>query len=129
MKVRFLHLAFALAACTVAVAEPLPQAHSHNDYEHPRPLLDALDRGFCSVEADIWLVEGELLVAHDRDKLEPSRTLEKLYLDPLLTRVRQNNGRVYSNGPGFMLLIDFKSDAEPTYAKLRPTLARYREML
>ncbi len=117
------------AACIAASVEPLPQAHSHNDYEHPRPLLDALDRGFCSVEADIWLVDGALLVAHDREKVDPARTLEKLYLDPLLTRVRHNNGRVYSNGPPFMLLIDFKSDAESTYSELRAMLTRYREML
>ena len=35
----------------------LERAHAHNDYEHPRPLFDALDHGFKSVEADIWLVE------------------------------------------------------------------------
>ena len=44
---------------------PLPQAHAHNDYEHDRPLRDALDPGFTSVEADVWLVDGKLLVAHD----------------------------------------------------------------
>src|SRR5436190_12307328 len=32
--------------------KPLPQLHAHNDYEHKRPLFDALDHGFCSVEAD-----------------------------------------------------------------------------
>src|SRR5262249_1980163 len=40
-----------------ALAQPLPtpliHAHAHNDYEHTRPLFDALDQGFCSVEADI----------------------------------------------------------------------------
>ncbi len=51
----------------VAANEPLPQAHAHNDYEHERPLLDALSHGFCSVEADIYLVDGALLVAHDRE--------------------------------------------------------------
>ena len=61
----------ALTGCTSvsensAEPKPLIQAHSHNDYEHQRPLLDALDCGFCSVEADIYLVEGKLLVAHDR---------------------------------------------------------------
>src|SRR5512135_1483640 len=45
---------------------PLVHAHAHNDYQHERPLLDALDRGFCSVEADVHLVNGELLVAHAR---------------------------------------------------------------
>ncbi|MFM7555618.1 MAG: hypothetical protein ACKPAH_10035, partial [Verrucomicrobiota bacterium] len=50
--------------CPVAAAGPeptlraLPQAHSHNDYEQKRPLLEALDHGFCSVEADVYLVEG-----------------------------------------------------------------------
>lgn len=29
--------------------EPLPQAHAHNDYEHPRPLHDALSHGFTSM--------------------------------------------------------------------------------
>lgn len=41
-----------------AEAEPLAQAHAHNDYEHTRPLHDALDHSFTSVEADVWLVDG-----------------------------------------------------------------------
>src|SRR5688500_5296112 len=68
--------AWPAAARAQLQAVPLTNAHAHNDYEHPRPLLDALDRGFCSVEADIHLVEGRLLVAHDRDKVRPERTLE-----------------------------------------------------
>src|SRR5256885_4523438 len=59
----------------------LVHAHAHNDYEHPRPLLDALDCGFLSVEADVFLVNGQLLVAHDREKTSPQRTLQSLYLD------------------------------------------------
>jgi len=108
---------------------PLPRAHSHNDYLRSRPLLDAIDLGFCSVEADIYLVDGELLVAHDRDKCKPENTLQRLYLDPLLERVRKNNGRVYPGGPELTLLIDFKSEAETTYARLREVLKPYEEML
>ena len=67
---------------------PLKQAHAHNDYLHDRPLLDALDHGFCSVEADIFLVDGELLVAHTRSELSKERTLKKLYLNPLRERVK-----------------------------------------
>lgn len=107
---------------------PLARAHSHNDYEHPRPLLDALDHRFGSVEADIHLVDGQLLVAHDRHRVEPGRTLEKLYLEPLHERVRRHGG-VYPGFRGFTLLVDFKSDAEPTYAALREVLARYQGML
>ena len=43
---------------------PLWRAHAHNDYEHPRPLLDALDHRFGSVEADIFLVGDQLLIGH-----------------------------------------------------------------
>lgn len=108
---------------------PLAQAHAHNDYEHPRPLLDALDQGFCSVEADIHLVDGRLLVAHDRVRVRPERTLEALYLDPLRARVQANGGRVFRDGPPFWLLIDFKTEAAATWQALQPVLSQYRAML
>jgi len=127
MKVA-LSLLILCAACARA-ADPLPQAHAHNDYEHKRPLLDALDHGFCSVEADIYFTNGALLVAHDADKVDPKRTLEALYLDPLRQRAKQNGGSVYSKGPPFMLLIDFKTEAKSTYAALRPVLEKYRDIL
>ena len=108
---------------------PLVRAHAHNDYEHTRPLFDALDHGFCGVEADVWLVDGKLLVAHDRNQVKPERTLQALYLDPLRDRIRANGGRVYANGPEILLLIDVKSDAEQTYAALRGVLQQYAEVL
>jgi len=119
----------AVAADQPSPVKPLAAAHAHNDYEHARPLLDALDHGFCSVEADIYLVDGKLLVAHNRPDVKPERTLEALYLDPLLARVKANGGSVYTGGPRFTLLIDFKSDGPTTYAVLAKTLARYAEML
>lgn len=127
-RLAFAVAAFALAGCTPGVV-PLPRAHAHNDYEHARPLLDALDRGFCGIEADIWLVDGKLLVAHDRKDLQPHRTLQALYLDPLRDRVRRNGGRVYRGGPPVVLLIDVKSEAGPTYAALHAVLAAYADML
>jgi len=108
---------------------PLSQAHSHNDYLHERPLLDALEYGFCSVEADVFLVDGELLVGHSRTELRPSRTLEALYLAPLRERVAENRGRVYPDGPTFTLLVDIKSDAESTYVAIRKTLHQYGDIV
>jgi hypothetical protein len=108
---------------------PLRHAHAHNDYEHKRPLLDALDHGFCSVEADVFLTEKGLLVGHTRLDLRPERTLEKLYLDPLRQRVRANGGKVYPGGPTVYLLIDVKTEANPTYAALDKLLARYDGIL
>ncbi len=116
-------------AAEPAAVKPLPQAHAHNDYEHARPLLDALDHGFCSVEADIWLVDGQLLIGHDRKDLKPGRTLEALYLDPLRERIKTNGSRVYRGGPAFYLLIDVKTEAETTYAALDKVLVRYADML
>ncbi|MES4902105.1 MULTISPECIES: phosphatidylinositol-specific phospholipase C/glycerophosphodiester phosphodiesterase family protein [unclassified Streptomyces] len=109
---------------------PLARAHAHNDYEHPRPLTDALSHGFGSVEADIWLVDGELLVAHDAEDLDPTRTLESLYLDPLARRVKQNGGRVYrGHDLTLQLLIDIKTAGEPTYLELAKRLRPYHSML
>jgi hypothetical protein len=123
----------ALLACqpTAAPDQPVPleRAHAHNDYEHSRPLYDALDHGFTSVEVDIHLVDGQLLVAHDEEDVQDNLTLQSLYLDPLRERVRQNGGRVYPQGPQFTLLVDVKSGAEETYQALRQVLGEYEEIL
>jgi hypothetical protein len=114
-----------------------PRAHSHNDYEHARPLLDALAYGFCSVEADIWLVDGELLVAHDRSGVDARRTLDSLYLRPLWERFQANGGHIYPLGglpnrpeaAAFTLLIDIKNSGAETFRVLDRKLAGYAAML
>jgi hypothetical protein len=122
-------IASVVASCPVLAAEPLASAHSHNDYWRERPLLDALDHGFTSVEADILLIDGQLLVGHARNELHADKTLEALYLEPLARRVRENGGHVFSNGQRFLLLIDIKTDAAPTYEKLSDVLSKYAEAL
>ncbi|MCC9599458.1 phosphatidylinositol-specific phospholipase C/glycerophosphodiester phosphodiesterase family protein [Stieleria sp. JC731] len=109
--------------------EPLRQAHAHNDYWHDRPLHDALDNGFCSVESDIFLWNGALLVGHDPIELKPDRTLQHLYLDPLKERIEKNGGKVFKDGPQFTLMVDVKTEAESTYEKLEEVLKDYRELL
>lgn len=111
-------------------AWPLERAHAHNDYEHVRPLFDALDHGFASVEADVWLQDGELRVAHDESATTPGRTLESLYLDPLRQRVRANQGSVFAGWRGSeQLLIDVKSEATATYAAIDRVLRRYPDLM
>ena len=113
----------------VELGTPHPQAHAHNDYEHERPLYDALEHGFTSVEADVWLVDGELLVAHDAVDLDPTRTLEGLYLAPLKKLVSGRGRDVYPGYDGtFQLLIDIKNTGEATYAAVEKELAGYEEL-
>ncbi len=108
---------------------PLANAHAHNDYYHARPLLDALDHGFCSVEADVFLIDGKLLVGHSLFELDERRTLESTYLDSLAKRVAANDGRVFQDGPVFTLLVDIKRDGPKAYSRLREVLANYDDML
>ena len=121
-------------ACTLLVStgaraqSPLDRAHAHNDYVHARPLLGALDRGFGSVEVDIHLVNGVLLVAHDRDSVRADRTLESLYLAPLRAWVGARGGHVYEGRPPLTLLIDVKSHAESTWMALEPLLRKYDDV-
>ena len=115
----------------VVVGQPLAGTHAHNDYEHDRPLFDALEHGFTSVEADVWLVDGELRVAHDLADAKEGVTLESLYLDPLQDLVRSQPGHsVYPKWDGSLqLLIDIKSEGEDTYAAIEQELADHRDIM
>jgi len=115
----------------VVVGQPLAGTHAHNDYEHDRPLFDALEHGFTSVEADVWLVDGELRVAHDLADAKQGVTLESLYLDPLEDLVRSQPGHsVYPKWDGSLqLLIDIKSEGEATYAAIEQELADHRDIM
>ena len=105
-----------------SVPDPVRRGHSHNDYTRKRPLAQALELGYGSIEADIWLVDGVLLVGHDREDLKPERTLVAMYLDPLAARVR-DRGAIYAKGePALQLLVDIKSNGEPAYAALHELL-------
>ena len=103
--------------------------HAHNDYKHKNPLFDALDQGFYSVEADVYLVDDSLYVAHDKHEIQSGRTLRKLYLDPLKKRIQQNNGSVYGNGEEIILFIDIKENGLEVYKKLHSILENYSEII
>jgi glycerophosphoryl diester phosphodiesterase len=128
MPLVLLLLTFCLRLCATEIGPALRQAHAHNDYEHGQPLLEALSHGFTSVEADVYLVKGELLVGHDPEDLHPQRTLRGLYLDPL-KELAGGRKSIFGSGETLTLLIDFKSEGEATYAVLRKLLEDYRSML
>ncbi len=122
----------ACACCDFVFAQEshmLTSAHAHNDYLHDRPLLDALEHRFGSVEADVFLVRDDLWVAHARSELSETRTLRKLYLEPLRQRIDENQGSVYGDGQTLTLLIDVKTDAESTYRALHSQLVEFAGLL
>jgi hypothetical protein len=94
--------------------QPLERAHAHNDYEHDKPLLDALSHGFRSVEADVWLVDGELCIGHDAPDCD--RTLESLYLEPLAEIARSNGGEIYDGSTEpLRLYVDVKDGGQAVW--------------
>jgi len=113
---------------------PLPKesplataAHAHNDYQHDHPLWDALHCGFTSIEVDVRLVAGIFFVAHDPEDIRPFKTLRSMYLDPLRKLTRNNNGNVYQDGSGIVLLIDIKTDGVEGWSALQDLLKEYEE--
>lgn len=111
-----------LAAVLLLSSFPIPYGFSHNDYNRPHPLTDALDAGVMGVEADVFLKDGDLFVAHEEFGIKPGRTLKSLYLDPLQSRASALPGELW-------LLVDIKKDGEAVYAKLAQQLEGYRSML
>lgn len=110
--------------------------HSHNDYSRRVPLFDAIAVGCTGIEADIWLKDGSLLVGHSEDSLNANRTLQSLYINPLVQILEHQNSRhsvevtprgVFDSSPktSLALLIDIKTDGFSTW----PTLQQQIEPL
>lgn len=120
-----------IAEVLIDPVQALPNAHAHNDYHHPRPLLDALEQGFTSIEADVFPIAGELRVAHDLPaQPESLPSLRQLYLEPLAARYSQYYGQLYPGYQGtFYLMIDIKRDGEKAYEILKEQLADYDYLL
>lgn len=113
-----------------AQIKPLPHGHAHNDYVHHKPLLDALENGFTSIEVDVFLHKGELRVAHVGIGLDTQPTIEQLYLEPVSKIIEANGGNVYKGHQvPVIFMIDFKTAGIETYAKLKEVLAKYSRYL
>lgn len=107
-----LSLSFMLLSAKAQIKKyTMGNAHSHNDYEQARPFFTAYEAGFGSMEADVYLIGDQLLVAHSEAEQNPARTLEKMYLYPLRDSVRQNQGFPYKGSHRkLQLLIELKSE-------------------
>ncbi|RDC62954.1 alkaline phosphatase [Adhaeribacter pallidiroseus] len=105
------------------------QVHAHNDYQQPIPFLNAYSRRVGSMEADVYLKDKVLYVAHEPQEIASDRTLEALYLKPLQTQIRKNKGTAYSDKKAVLqLLIDLKTTGATTLPALVKLLGAYPEI-
>jgi alkaline phosphatase len=103
--------------------------HSHNDYEQKQPFFAAYNLGFDSIEADLYLKDGELCVAHDKKDVSTERTLRKLYIEPLLAKIKENGGYPYPNNIPLHLLLDLKTQGHEIMQVLDAQLKPYKKEL
>lgn len=129
---KFFALLLFCLGCLLSIAQPtvLLHGHAHNDYAHKRPLLDALECGFGSVEADVYLYNGQLKVAHLPLGLQGKKTLDELYLHPLDSIIKLHGGNVYKgDATPLILMIDFKDAGRLLYPVLQEALKPYHQWL
>ena len=98
-------------------------AHAHNDYEHPVPFYTAYNAGFGSIEADVFPVNGTLLVAHNKKDVVSQRSLKELYIIPLLKALSFDKKRKLN------LLVDIKEDYKVALAQLIGELEPLKQYL
>ena len=115
--------------CLPPTAETAVPVHSHNDYWRSRPLLEALEAGCLSIEADVVVRDGTLLVGHGAREVTPERTLASMYLSPLAEIVRARQ-RVYPQDQRpLILLVDLKTSWSSSKPALKALLEGYSDIL
>ncbi|HEA20555.1 MAG TPA: alkaline phosphatase [Pricia antarctica] len=95
--------------------------HSHNDYLQNVPFWKAYAAGASSIEADVFLVNDTLYVAHTIEEIDIGRTLERMYFDPLKEVLMLG-----LEGPNqLQLLVDIKSEPYATLEAIVNSLKKY----
>ena len=93
-----------IISCATTKRYTVSNAHSHNDYLNATPFYNAFNEGFGSIEADVYPVNGELLVAHKKEEIQRQTSLKALYLYPLLSKLSADSSRKLN------LLVDIKEN-------------------
>lgn len=130
--------------------------HSHNDYWRDIPFYSGLSVGAISTEADVWLINGTLYVSlvlhvqppcradkskvgHEPSALSDKRTLESLYINPILDTLHRQNPSTPFVQPGeqngvfdtssdqtLYFFIDLKTAADVTWPAVLKALEPLR---
>ena len=103
--------------------------HAHNDYQKPEPLTHALRHKAFSIEADIYLSGNRLLVAHDKKELATAKTLDILYLQPIIELYGRHSGTITEDSNyAPVLMIDIKENGEAAIAELIKLVSTHRSV-
>lgn len=103
--------------------------HAHNDYQKPEPLIKALRHIVFSIEADIYFSGNRLLVAHDKKDLATAKTLDSLYLQPIIELFRQHKGTIGEDSSyAPVLMIDIKENGEAAIAQIIKLVSAHRSV-
>lgn len=105
------------------------QIHSHNDYQRRVPLYQAYAQQVASIGVDVFEHEGKLLVAKDESALFAARSLDEMYIAPIVTLFEQNGGKPWKDSDYTLtLLVNIKTPVYPALDILTKKLKRYPEV-
>jgi alkaline phosphatase len=125
---RTLKMLVVTAFLTLAVCAHAQQIFAHNDYVTPNPFFAAYDLHADYIESDVFLEGERPVVAHTRREIDPTKTLESLYLLPLREKIESHNGKVHEGNYRLTLMIDLKTDGVPTLAAIVKLLGNYTDL-
>lgn len=119
--------------CLHLMAQPAvyttANAHSHNDYQQSAPFFNAYNLEYGSMEADVYLNDNELYVAHTLKDVTQHRTFESLYLAPLADMIRKNGGYVYADtARKLVMMLDIKREGVSSVNKLIELLMKFPDI-
>ena len=114
-----------LAFHFVVAAQPV-RIHAHNDYQKAEPLVNALRNRVYSLEADVYLINDKLKVAHNKNELAAAPTLFSEYLEPIISLFQAYHGHISADSNyAPILMIDIKENGDAALSALVQLLSGY----
>lgn len=124
---KFISFALFILIATSGFAQT--KVHAHNDYVQNEPFVGAYKARADQIEVDVFLVGNSLMVAHSKKEIDPKKTLNKLYLDPIASYFKQNNSKVSEDKKyTFSLMIDVKENWNAVYPVLKREIEKYGDV-
>ncbi|GMQ34557.1 alkaline phosphatase [Algoriphagus taiwanensis] len=99
--------------------------HSHNDYLQKVPFWEAFSAGAASIEVDVILQDGRVMVAHEKESIRLERTFRSIYLEPIQRAVELGMIDEFD----FHLLVDCKTEAYSTLKQVMEDAAEFPSLL